>query len=290
MRVGVVIFGTAFVVTGVAMVVGVIGADTTAARVVCFILACIFLPLGFLTFRWTKVFSNVANLEAVRDKGVLARGTVLSVDDTGVQVNESSLAQVTLRVDAGDRPAYEVTVTETLTPIEAAATTVGKVVPVWVDPDDGAKVAIDTSATLPKKRRRHTAAVAAGATTTGATTTGAVATGALAAAPAPASIEADAAAAREATILAGGRPATAIVIRATEAGPAPAGTTHAALVSYELNVQPSDPSTPPYQVTVLHTTPDTVANVPAPGTELAIKIDPTDGSRVAIDWAASHLT
>jgi hypothetical protein len=120
------------------------------------------------------------------------------------------------------------------------------------------------------------------------TTAGAVATSAPA--PAPSSIEADAAAAREAAILSGGRPAKAIVIRATEAGPAPAGAAHAALVSYELNVQPDDATTPPYQASVVHTTPDAVANVPAPGTELAVKIDPTDASRVAIDWTASHLT
>jgi hypothetical protein len=283
MRVGVAIFGTAFAITGVAMVAGVIGADTTAARVVCFVLACIFLPLSFLTFRWRKVFDNVADLEAVREKGVLARGTVLSVDDTGVQVNESSLAQVTLRVDTGDRPPYEVTVTETLTPIEAAATTVGKVVPVWVDPDDYEKVAIDTSAALPKKRRRRAAAVAASATPAGAVATSAPATTSN-------PLEADAAAAREGAILSGGRPAKAIVIRATEAAPAPAGAAHAALVSYELNVQPDDPATSPYQATVVDTTPDTVATVPAPGTELAVKIDPTDASRVAIDWTASHLT
>jgi hypothetical protein len=272
-KVGAQIVAAAFLIAGAAMVLGVFGADTGTGRVVCLVLALTFLPLGFLFLRLGGRFGNIANLTATRRNGELGRATVLQVDDTGIVINDTTgVAHVRLAVEVASRPAYEVDVTETLPQHELARLTPGRTVAVWVDRNDADKVAIDI--------RRRVPRIAAGAMA-------ARAARSAVAAAAPDDAYADdyaRAEARESAILAHGAAARATVIRTTDApGDAAPGPR---LVAFELNVQP-DGGGPPYLVSVRHTVPDSVAEVPAPGMQLALRVDPDDHAAVAIDWRAA---
>lgn len=175
MRVGAQIVAAAFLITGAAMILGVFGADTGTDRLVCFVLALIFLPLGFLCLRLRRSFGSVASTSPV---------------------------------------------------VRPAAETLGD--------SDYAR-----------------------------------------------------AEARESAILARGMRARATVIRTTDAtGDAWPAVTAPRLVGFELNVQP-DGGAPPYLVSVRHTIPASLPDLPEPGTQLAVRVDPDDHAAVAIDWRAA---
>ncbi|BBZ40048.1 hypothetical protein [Mycobacterium conspicuum] len=73
---------------------------------------------------------------SIRGPALTGTAQVLSVQTTGMTVNDSYVLQIALRVQVPDRPPYDATVSRRIHPIQMAAIQPGRIIPVRVDATD----------------------------------------------------------------------------------------------------------------------------------------------------------
>lgn len=280
MKAGFLFGGLVFVVCAAAMAVGAVLVDDTGARITLGILAVAFLATSTVFFWVAGKVGSIANLEALRENGILGQGTILKLRETGITVNETNavLAFTVMVQHAGQAP-YPVKFEQLVPRLAMGVIAPGRVVAVRVDPQNPDEVAIDFEAPVPASGgggMEQTIDIKPGELEQTITHF-----------PGMPVHLVEPKLGSAAAILAGGSPGKATVINTF-----PTDTTLPdgdSVVGYILNVQPAD-GRPPYQVEIGHRTPRTLTHQPAPGAELAVKISPTDQGEVAIDWVASGFT
>ncbi len=115
------------------------------------ILACsgvftiaIFVGVGFLIYKaFGSTFKSMAGNSAVLKTGVSAPATILSVEDTGVTMNYSPQARLTLQVTPADRAPFQAVATTFIGRMQVGMIIPGAAVTVRYDPNDTSKVAIE---------------------------------------------------------------------------------------------------------------------------------------------------
>jgi hypothetical protein len=302
MKTGYRIGGILFILTGAAFIVGGL-MGPSAARMGLMITGIVFIPCGFLFFWVAKNVSGMGSAAKLRESGGIAgRATIMSIGETGMTLgNLNAVFNLGLLVEVPGRPPYQVAVRQAVPRIALGMVAPGAVVAVWVDPADPNKVAVDFSmapagggspqvVSLPGTS--GTAAVPGMGAPAGYGQPGDVnlnpsqLAAALAANPGAQVNVTNPQVSSAQAILDTGSPGRATVINTFDMNmTTPDGDP---VVGYILNVQPADGRTP-YQVTLGHRTPKTLARTPSPGTQLAVKISPSDPNDVAIDWSASML-
>ena len=81
--------------------------------------------------------------DQLRKTGLPAKGTIMSIDDTGNRYNDQPQVNVHLRVEPEGKPKYETDVTMIISPVYLPQFQPGKTVDVKYDPQDPSKVAIE---------------------------------------------------------------------------------------------------------------------------------------------------
>jgi hypothetical protein len=87
--------------------------------------------------------SGVADARDLQARGESATAKILRIWDTGMTVNEDPVVGFLLEVRREDRPAYEARTKLRISRLDIARIQPGTVVPVRVDPQDPAHVALD---------------------------------------------------------------------------------------------------------------------------------------------------
>ena len=103
---------------------------------------------GFFMFR---LFKGMSQNSSVLKNGVSAPATVLDVQDTGVTMNDSPQARVTLQVSPAGLPPFQAVVNTFVGRFQVGLLVPGASVQVRYDPNDHSKVAIESlgSAAMP---------------------------------------------------------------------------------------------------------------------------------------------
>src|SRR4051794_12200240 len=90
-----------------------------------------------------KKLGGMSRTSSIRDKGGIAgRATITSLGETGMTINETNaVLKFGLAVEVQGRPPYSVEITQSVPRIAMGMVAPGRVVAVWVAPDDPSKVA-----------------------------------------------------------------------------------------------------------------------------------------------------
>ena len=96
---------------------------------------------GFFLYRMFKGMSQNKNLVKT---GIAAPAVILDVQDTGVTMNDSPQARLTLQVTPTDRPPFQAVTTAFVGRFQIGMLTPGATVQVRFDPNDISKVAIES--------------------------------------------------------------------------------------------------------------------------------------------------
>ncbi len=80
--------------------------------------------------------NNQKRTEELIQKGTQGEATILSLQDTGMRINDNPRVQVELEINVAMRPPYRVTKTVTIPLIRLSQVQTGSVVPVMVDLSD----------------------------------------------------------------------------------------------------------------------------------------------------------
>lgn len=96
---------------------------------------------GFFIYRMIK---GQAQTRTLLQTGVPAQAVIVSVQDTGVYINEQPQGRVTLQVTPTDRPPFQAVITRVFSPFELSSVGPGATVQVRFDPNDTSKVAIES--------------------------------------------------------------------------------------------------------------------------------------------------
>jgi hypothetical protein len=96
---------------------------------------------GFIIFRMIRGNAQTRNL---LQTGVSAPAVIVSIQDTGVRINDYPQARVTFQVTPADRPAFQAVVTRTFSPFDLGSLVPGAAAQVRFDPNDISKVAIES--------------------------------------------------------------------------------------------------------------------------------------------------
>lgn len=100
---------------------------------------------GFLVYKvFGNTFKSMAGNSAVLKTGVSAPATILSVEDTGVTMNYSPQARLTLQVTPADRAPFQAVATTFIGRMQIGMIIPGATVTVRYDPNDLSKVAIES--------------------------------------------------------------------------------------------------------------------------------------------------
>jgi hypothetical protein len=97
----------------------------------------IFLVIGIA---FSRISSNRARLLAT---GIPGQATILSVDDTGVTINDQPMVRFQLRVAALGRPPYDVDHRQIVPRLSVGMVMPGSTLPVRIDPTDPEKLTLD---------------------------------------------------------------------------------------------------------------------------------------------------
>jgi len=101
--------------------------------------------MGFIMYKaFGSTFKSMAGNKAVLQTGVSAPATILSVEDTGVTMNYSPQARLTLQVTPADRAPFQAVATTFIGRMQIGMIIPGATVMVRYDPNDISKVAIES--------------------------------------------------------------------------------------------------------------------------------------------------
>lgn len=101
--------------------------------------------VGFLIYKtFGSTFKSMAGNNALLKTGVSATATILSVEDTGVTMNYSPQARLTLQVTPAGRPPFQAVATAFVGRMQIGMIVPGASVMVRYDPSDISKVAIES--------------------------------------------------------------------------------------------------------------------------------------------------
>ena len=116
----------------------------------CLLTAVILGGTGFLMYKaFGSTFKGMASNRNVLQTGVSAPAVILSVQDTGVTMNENPQARIRLRVMPMGGDAFEAEVTQIVGRFQVAMLVPNASVMVKYDPNDNTKVAIEAYGTPP---------------------------------------------------------------------------------------------------------------------------------------------
>ena len=118
---------------------GVITMVTIACS--CLIVAIVLGVSGFVLYR---LFSGMSKNKNLVKTGVAAPAVIISVEDTGVTMNNSPQARLTLQVTPADRPPFQAITTTFVGRMQIGMLVPGASVTVRYDPNDISKVAIES--------------------------------------------------------------------------------------------------------------------------------------------------
>ncbi|MFO7584162.1 MAG: hypothetical protein R6W69_05480 [Anaerolineales bacterium] len=96
---------------------------------------------GFVFFR---IFKGMSANKALLQTGLPAPAVILSVEDTGVTMNDNPQARLTLQVSPPNRPPFQAVVTMFVGRLQIGMLVPGAPVSVRYDPNDISKVAIES--------------------------------------------------------------------------------------------------------------------------------------------------
>ena len=106
----------------------------------CLITAIVLGATGFFLYR---LFKGMSQNSALVKTGVSAPAVILDVQDTGVTMNNSMQARLTLQVTPTDRPPFQAVTTALVNRFQVGMLVPGATVQVKYDPNDITKVAIE---------------------------------------------------------------------------------------------------------------------------------------------------
>ncbi len=116
----------------------------------CLLTAVILGGTGFMMYKaFGSTFKGMAYNRAVMQTGVSAPAVILSVQDTGVTMNDNPQARIRLRVMPMGGDAFEAEVTQIVGRFQVAMLVPNASVMVKYDPNDKTKVAIESYGTPP---------------------------------------------------------------------------------------------------------------------------------------------
>lgn len=107
----------------------------------CLITAVILGATGFFLYRFFKGMSQNSGLVKT---GIPAPAVILDVQDTGVSMNNSMQARLTLQVTPADRPPFQAVATTFVNRFQVGLLVPGAGVQVKYDPNDITKVAVES--------------------------------------------------------------------------------------------------------------------------------------------------
>jgi hypothetical protein len=88
--------------------------------------------------------SGVATARELQASGIAAKAEILSIQETGMKVNDDPVIGLKVRVQPADGPAYDATIPKSLVRyVDLPQFQPGSVIPVRIDPKDPSRVAID---------------------------------------------------------------------------------------------------------------------------------------------------
>jgi len=96
---------------------------------------------GFIFFR---IYRGMAADKAILQSGLPAPAVILSVEDTGVTMNDNPQARLTLQVNPPNRPPFQAVVATFVGRLQIGMLVPGQPVSVRYDPNDISKVAIES--------------------------------------------------------------------------------------------------------------------------------------------------
>lgn len=101
--------------------------------------------MGFMMYKaFGSTFKSMAGNKAVLQTGISAPATILSVEDTGVTMNYSPQARLTLQVTPAGRAPFQAVATTFIGRMQIGMIIPGATVTVRYDPNDISKVAIES--------------------------------------------------------------------------------------------------------------------------------------------------
>ena len=116
----------------------------------CLLTAAILGGTGFMMYKaFGSTFKGMASNRNVMQTGVSAPAVILSVQDTGVTMNDNPQARIRLRVMPMGGDAFEAEVTQIVGRFQVAMLVPNASVMVKYDPNDKTKVAIESYGTPP---------------------------------------------------------------------------------------------------------------------------------------------
>lgn len=122
------------VVTLFVVVVSVLAALASAA-----------LPIGILYFIYKAMEKQAAVRRRMQEVGIPAQALVLSLSETGLLINNQPQVRLQLQVLPPDGEAYEATLTQTISMLQAPRLQPGSTVAVLIDPDAPQHILLDLS-------------------------------------------------------------------------------------------------------------------------------------------------
>ena len=116
----------------------------------CLLTAAILAGSGFLIYKvFGSTFKSMAGNSSVLKTGVSAPAVILSVQDTGVTMNDNPQARIRLRVMPMGGEPFEAEVTQIIGRFQVAMLVPNASVTVKYDPNDKTKVAIESFGVAP---------------------------------------------------------------------------------------------------------------------------------------------
>lgn len=100
--------------------------------------------LGVTGFFLYRLFKGMSQNSSLVKKGVSAPAVILDVQDTGVEMNNSLQARLTLQVTPADRPPFQAVATTFVNRFQVGMLVPGASVQVKYDPGDITKVAVES--------------------------------------------------------------------------------------------------------------------------------------------------
>lgn len=123
----------------------ILGGSTliTIVSIACSCLVAL-IVLGVTGFFLVRLFKGMSQNSALVKAGVSAPAVILDVQDTGVEMNNSLQARLTLQVTPTDRPPFQAVTTTFVNRFQVGMLVPGASVQVKYDPNDITKVAVES--------------------------------------------------------------------------------------------------------------------------------------------------
>lgn len=101
------------------------------------------LPLGVMFVIYRAMERQAAVKKRMREVGIEAQALVLSLAETGLLINNQPQVRIQLQVLPPDAEAYEATLTQTISMLQAPRLQPGSTVAVFIDPEDPQHLMLD---------------------------------------------------------------------------------------------------------------------------------------------------